>query len=250
MKALIVEDEIYNFNGLKNLILREYPQAEIDGPVTNLVDLERAMHDQQRYDVVYCDIRLEDGVCFSVFEQLEVTVPIVFTTAYSEFSLRAFDANGIAYLLKPIGQEALRKATDKALSMNRGSQDIAAMLESIGLKAPSNHLHYLRAITYDGSYILNLADVSHFTIGERHTYAIMADGSKHRIDYTLDALMQRLDPLMFFRANRQYIVSRRAIRRIQAYGNRQAVLKLTGYADTQVLVSKEQVSALHRWIEQ
>ena len=75
MKALIVEDEIYNFNGLKNLILREYPQAEIDGPVTNLVDLERAMHDQQRYDVVYCDIRLEDGVCFSVFEQLEVTVP-------------------------------------------------------------------------------------------------------------------------------------------------------------------------------
>lgn len=250
MKSLIIEDEIYNFEGLKKMILRAYPQAEIDGPVTNLVDLERTMIDQKRYDVIYCDIQLEDGVCFSVFESIEVATPIVFTTAYSEFALKAFEANGIAYLLKPVKPEELKRATDKALSLQRGAQDIAAMLESIGLKGHAAHLHYLKANTYDGAYIIDIANVNHFVTDEKKTYAMMNDGTKHRIDYTLEQLMQRLDPMMFFRANRQHIVSRHAIHRIQAYGNRQVVLKLVGYADTLVLVSKENVSTLNKWIEQ
>lgn len=250
MNALIIEDEIYNFEGLKRMILRAYPQAVIDGPVTNLVDLERKMMEQQRYDVIYCDIQLEDGVCFSVFEGIEVTTPIVFTTAYSEFALKAFEANGIAYLLKPVKPDELKKATDKALSMRNDGQNIAAMLESIGMKGHAAHLHYLKANTYDGAYIIDIANVSHFVTDEKKSYAMMTDGSKHRIDYTLEQLMQRLDPMMFFRANRQYIVSRHAIHRIQAYGNRQVLLKLVGYADTLVLVSKENVSTLNSWIEQ
>lgn len=250
MRALIIEDEIYNFENLKNLILRLYPQAEIDGPVTNLVDLERTMLDAQRYDVIYCDIRLEDGVCFSVFEGIDVTVPIVFTTAYSEFALKAFDANGIAYLLKPIKPEALRKATAKALSIGLGKQNIAAMLGTIGLSGHTAYLHYLRANAYDGSYIINIANVNHFVTDEKRVYAMMNDGTKHRIDYTLEQLMQRLDTMQFFRANRQYIVSRHAIHRIQAYGNRQVQIKLNNYDDTQVLVSKENVSVLNVWIEQ
>lgn len=250
MRALIVEDEIYNFESLKTMILRTYPQATIEGPVTNLVDLERAMLEQQRYDVVYCDIRLEDGLCFSVFEGIDVTTPIIFTTAYSEYALKAFDANGIAYLLKPVETEALRKATDKALSMSRGRQDFAAMLESIGMKGCATYLHYLKANTYDGAYIIDIADVSHFITDDRKSIAMMTDGQKHRIDYTLEQLTQRLDPIQFFRANRQFIVSRRAIHRIQAYGNRQMLIKLKGFADVQVVVSKETVAALNNWIEQ
>lgn len=250
MRALIVEDEIYNYNGLKNMILRAYPQAETEGSVTNLVDLEHAMLNQQHYDVVYCDIRLEDGVCFSVLEGMDISVPIIFTTAYSEYALKAFEANGIAYLLKPVKADALRKATDKALSLGHGRQDIAAMLKSLGLGGRPSCRHYLRATAYDGFYIISTADVSHFVAGEKKSYAMMTDGTKHRIDHTLDSLMQLLDPVQFFRANRQYIVSRKAIHRIQACGNRQVQLRLTGYADTQVLVSKENVPALNEWIEQ
>lgn len=250
MRALIVEDEIYNFEILKTMILRIYPQAEIEGPVTNLIDLERTMLDQQRYDVIYCDIRLEDGLCFSVFEGMEVTTPIIFTTAYSEYALKAFDANGIAYLLKPVETEALRKATDKALSVNRGRQDIAAMLESIGMKGCAAYLHYLKASTYDGAYIIDIAEVSHFVTDGKKSFAMMSDGTKHTINYTMEQLMQRLDPIQFFRANRQYIVSRSAIYRIQSYGNRQMLIMLNGYSDVQVLVSKERVKTLNEWIEQ
>lgn len=250
MKALIVEDEIYNFEALKRMVVRAYPQAEIEGPVTNVIDLEKAMTHQGDYDVIYCDIQLEDGQCFSVFDGLEVDTPIIFTTAYSEFALKAFEANGIAYLLKPVKADALAKATEKALSMGRGKQDIAAMLESIGLKERTTYLHYLCANTFDGSYIVDVAKVNHFTTDGKKTYAMMQDGTKHRIDYTLEQLMQRLDPMMFFRANRQYIVNRRAIHRIQTYGNRQMQLKLAGYDDTQVLVSKENAATLNNWIEQ
>lgn len=250
MKLLIVEDEIYNFESLKKMILRLYPQADVEGPVTNLADLERAMLSQQLYDVIYCDIRLDDGICFSVLEGIEIHKPIVFTTAYSEYALKAFDANAIAYLLKPVDVEALRKATDKALNMKPQQTDIAALIESIGLKGCVTHLHYLKANTYDGLYIIDIANVNHFVIDEKKTYAMMADGSKHCINYTLEQLMQRLDPMQFFRANRQYIVARRAIHRIQTYGNRQMLIKLKSYSDVQVIVSKENVGQLNNWIEQ
>jgi len=250
MRALIVEDEIFNFESLKALILRAYPQAEIDGPVANLIDLERTMLDQQRYDVIYCDIRLEDGICFSVFDGTDVITPIIFTTAYSEYALKAFDANGIAYLLKPVETEALRKATDKALSMRHGRQDFAAMLESMGMRGCATYLHYLKANTYNGAYMVDVANVNHFVTDGRKSYAMMNDGSKHTINYTMEQLMQRLDPLQFFRANRQYIVARRAIYRIQSYGNRQMLIKLNGYNDVLVIVSKERVLELNNWIEQ
>lgn len=250
MRALIVEDEIYNYESLKALILRAYPQAEIEGPVTNLIDLERMMLDPQRFDVVYCDIRLEDGVCFSVFEGMEVTIPIIFTTAYSEYALKAFEANGIAYLLKPIEAEALRKATDKALSLNHGQQNIAAMLECIGMKGGASYLHYLKANTYNGAYIVDISDVNHFVTDGKKSFAMMNDGTKHVVNYTIEQLMQRLDPVQFFRANRQYLVGRRAIYRIQSYGNRQMMIRLNGYNDVPMIVSKERVQALNSWIEQ
>lgn len=250
MKALIIEDEIYNFDCLKRMLLRAYPQTEIEGPITNLIDLERAMSSLQCYDVIYCDIRLEDGVCFSVFDDTDVTVPIIFTTAYSEFALKAFEANGIAYLLKPIGLEALKKATDKALSFGRANQNIVAMLESIRKNGHLSYQHYLKANTYDGSYIIDISNVNHFVSDKKKSYAIMADGTKHHIDYSLEQLTHRLNPLMFFRSNRQYIVNRHAIHRLQTYGNRQMLLILTDYNSTHVLVSKENVAVLNKWIEQ
>lgn len=250
MRALIVEDEIYNYKTLRSIILEDYPSAEIEGPITNLEDLERTMLDQQDYDVVYCDIRLEDGVCFSVLDVMEITVPIIFTTAYSEFALKAFDANGIGYLLKPVAPKKLRAATEKALKVGSGRQDIAAMLESIGAKGCASYLHYLKANTYDGAYIVEISNVNHFVTDGKKSFAMMNDGTKHTINYTIEQLAQRLDPTQFFRANRQYIVSRRAIFRIQSYGNRQMLIKLNGYGDVQVLVSKERVLGLNKWIEQ
>lgn len=262
MKALIIEDEIFNYNDLRDMLTQAYPQMEISEQVSNLADMERMMLSQHEYDVVYCDIRLEDGLCFSVLEQMEVTVPIIFTTAYSEFALKAFEVNGIAYLLKPIKDEALRKATDKALKLSeslkgKGKQpdstqfsSLLTLLSSLKPKIPATYIHYLKARTYDGSYIIDIAEVSHFVLEDGDTYAMMQDGKKNKIEYSLDTLSQKLDQKLFFRANRQCIVSRHAIYRIRTYDSRRLVIKLTAYPNEQIILSKETAALLDKWIEQ
>lgn len=250
MRVLIIEDETYNFESLKRKLLRLYPLADIEGPITNLVDLEQMLHYEQRFDVIYCDIRLEDGLCFTVLNANEIEVPIIFTTAYSEFALEAFDANGIAYLLKPIKDDALKKATEKALAMGSDSQRLANMLESIGLGEKQKVLHYLKANAYDGTYIVDTAEVNYFIATDKRAEACTTDGLKHRVNYTLEQLMQRLDPIQFFRANRQFIIARKAIHRIQNYGNRQLLVQIKNFDNIQILISKESVATFYDWIEQ
>ena len=232
------------------MLATAYPRMEIDGPVTNLVDMKQILLNSTDYDVIYCDIQLEDDTCFSVLEDIDITTPIIFTTAYNEFALKAFEVNGIDYLLKPIAPKKLHAATRKALTFGRGRQDIAAMLDSLGLKTKHKYLHYIKGYTFDGSYIINTTDVNHFIINEKKAYAMMNDGTRQLIEYTLDQLMQRLDPIMFFRANHQYIVNRNSIHRIQTWGNRQVLLKLTGFENEQIIVNKEKIKALNDWIEQ
>lgn len=261
MKALIIEDEVLNYNDLCDMLSRAYPEMEISRQVSSLVEMERKMLCQHNYDVVYCDIRLEDGLCFSVLEQLEISVPIIFTTAYSEFALDAFDSNGIAYLLKPIKQEALIKATDKALAISEKrkrecedadwslSSSLQAFLSSLKAQVQPSSVHYLKARTIDGIYIIDVAEVSHFLLEDGQVNAMMNNGNKHKVDYSLDMLMQKLDPMQFFRANRQYIVSRKAISRISTWDNRRLLIKLFKYPDEQIFVSRDNAGSLDKWIE-
>lgn len=249
MKVLIIEDEIYNFEDLKDMLIQLYPQIHVYGPVTNIIDLEQTLHKEKAFDIIFADIRLEDGLCFSVFEKTEVKTPIIFTTAYDEFALNAFKANGIAYLLKPIMKNELEKATHKALLLNRGEQDLRGMLTSLGFSIPAPYLHHIKAKTFDGIYVINVAQVNHFTLVGDHVFAMMMDGNKHRIPYSLDILMDKLDPNMFFRANRQYIINREAISRIRNYDNRKTIVTLTSYQDVTILISKSTSSLLDKWIE-
>lgn len=250
MKVLIVEDEIYVFKALRCMIQDEYPSAEIYGPIIDLIGLKQAMSEQSNYDVIYCDIRLEDGICFSVLDKIDVTTPMIFTTSYREYALEAFEANGIAYLLKPVNRQSLRKATDKAMSLTHGSLHNPESGEKRKRCEALPFMHYLKAEAYNGSLIINVVDVYIFMTDGKHSLAMMSNGTKYRIAYSLDKLMYRLNPMMFFRANRQYIINRNAIHRIQNYGNRQLVLSITNNDDIQVLVSKEKVALLYSWIEQ
>lgn len=134
--------------------------------------------------------------------------------------------------------------------MKFNNQNIVAMLESIGMKGKTSFVRFLKANTYDGALIINVTDVNCFMVDGKSTFAMMSNGTKNRIGYTLDGLMQRLDPMQFFRANRQFIVNRNAIYRIRNYGIRQVLLKIAGYDDIQVLVSKENIPVLNAWIEQ
>lgn len=248
MKVLIVEDEIYIFKALRCILQNEFPYVEVYGPIIDLTGLEQAMLEQTKYDIIYCDIRLEDGICFSVLKSFDIVTPIIFTTSYSEYALEAFKANGIAYILKPVNRDDLRIATEKALLLKNNCS--LSSLTNNKVKKETSYIHYLKAETYNGSLIINVAKVCFFTIDENNSYAIMSNEVKYRIGYTLDKLINRLDPMMFFRANRQYIINRNAIQRIQHYGNRQLSLTITSFDEIPILISKEKVGSFYQWIEQ
>jgi len=252
MKVLIVEDEIYSYNDLRDMLSELYPDIEVEGPITNLTDLSETLKNQADYDIIYSDISLEDGVCFSVYEHIELTAPVIFTTAYDDYALKAFDSNGIAYLLKPIMPDALKKATSKALQYMEGDKQkgLQQLLSSLHLKDTHTYSHHLKATAYDGSYIISVNDISHFKLEGKHVNAMMNNGTSHRIEYTLDKIMEKLDPILFFRANRQYIINRNSIKRIRTWDNRKKVIELHNYPDVNILVSKESVGRLEKWIEE
>lgn len=119
-----------------------------------------------------------------------------------------------------------------------------------GLGEKQKVLHYLKANAYDGTYIVDTAEVNYFIATDKRAEACTTDGLKHRVNYTLEQLMQRLDPIQFFRANRQFIIARKAIHRIQNYGNRQLLVQIKNFDNVQILISKESVATFYDWIEQ
>ncbi len=250
MKVLIVEDEIYNFNSLCKALTQIEPSIEIDGPVTNIEDMKTALQRQSDYTVIFSDIRLDDGLCFEAFERIEVTTPVIFTTAYDEYALEAFQNNGLAYLLKPIDTQDLAKALEKAKHIKLGSQDLAALLKQISMREEQSYRSRFLIQDYDGAHILDVNDINHIAKDGEKTTAYLNDGSIQRLQYeSLDEVASMLDPRLFFRANRQYIINIHSIQKIRSSFHQTQKIKLKGYPDLDISVSKDKVSKLRDWIE-
>lgn len=250
MRILIVEDESYNYKNLAASLLRVVPEAEIEGPVTDVVTLRKVLQRQGEYDMIFCDIRLDDGLCFDALSEVSVGPPLIFTTAYDEYALQAFRAGGISYLLKPIEPDELKQAVDKARQMKRGEQNISGLLELYGMQRAGSYAQRILVNQFDGMQILPVDRISHIAFEAGRVVAYLTDGTSLPLaDKTLDAILSRLDPASFFRANRQHIVRIDAIRRIHTWFRQTENIEMKGYADLRIKVSKEMVPAFHAWIE-
>lgn len=251
MKVLIIEDEYYSFENLSAYLLKLYPKAEIAQQITNIEQMHDALMNQDDYDIIFSDIRLDDGLCFEALKDVEITRPIIFTTAYDEYALKAFQTGGISYLLKPIEQDKLKKAIEKALQLNRGGQDMNELLQFYGIQKNDSYATRLLVNSFDGSCIIQISNINHIAFEESKVMAYMNDGSHYILnDKTLDAVIFRLNPNEFFRANRQYIIHINAIKKIHTWFRQTEVVEMRGYEKIRINISKEKVSAFHNWIEQ
>lgn len=250
MKVLIIEDERYSFENLSAYLLKLYHKAEIVQQVTSIEQMHDALMNQDDYDIIFSDIRLDDGLCFEALKDVEITRPIIFTTAYDEYALKAFQVGGISYLLKPIEQDKLKKAIEKALQLNRGGQDINELLQFYGIQKNEGYASRLLVNSFDGSSIIQVSDINHIVFEKSKVVAYMNDGSCHILnDKTLDAVILRLNPTDFFRANRQYIIRISAIKKIHTWFRQTEVVEMCGYEKIRISMSKEKVSVFHNLIE-
>lgn len=251
MRVLIIEDEPQAAARLTSLVQELQPSWSI---VATLDSVKRSVVwlKQNACDLILMDIQLADGLSFEVFDQVEVKTPVIFTTAYNEYALKAFKVNSIDYLLKPIDKDELVMALKKYSSLTGKLPVQDKMMESIGLAMQMLTKKYKeRFVIKVGEHLksIEVGEILFFFSLEKTTFAQTADGRKHILDFTLDQLDEVLNPAQFFRINRKYLVSVQAIKDMISYTNSRLKLILKTSDDDDVIVARERVQDFKNWLD-
>ena len=250
MNALVIEDEQLAAERLISLI----DQSGEDIQVLEQFDTVRDTVDyltqhQQNIDILFCDIQLADGLSFSIFEKIKVNTPVVFTTAFDEYSLKAFKVNSVDYLLKPIKQQDLNEALTKYQSIYRDKLEIDLSQLSQFFNQPVSYKE--RFLVKSGNKYYNKAveEVTYFSLDNKIVYLHDRETSKkYMTEFTLEELIKNhLDPKQFFRINRQFIVSIDAIAMMKPYPNQRLILQLKHGQLDELVLSREKVSSFKEW---
>ncbi len=199
--------------------------------------------------LIFSDIQLGDGLSFEIFEKTELICPIIFTTAYDQYAIRAFKANGIDYLLKPVKSENLEKAITKFKQFSRPAPitDITAIANLL-LERKSEYKSRFMIKVGEKIKIIPVEDIPAFYSMEKATFIFTSNQRNYVIDYSLDQLQTLLNPERFFRINRKYIVSLDYIDEIFAWSNSRLKIKITGLEEENIIVARDRTREFKEWL--
>ncbi|MBL7875581.1 MAG: response regulator transcription factor [Cyclobacteriaceae bacterium] len=253
-KVLIVEDESPAAEKLERYLHRYNEAIEVKGKVESVEEAVQWLEvHQATIDLIFMDIQLKDGVSLDIFKEVKVEKPVIFITAYNEYALNAFKMNGIDYLLKPITFTDLSASLQKAEALGAQLRWSDERTETI-----SKTLNAAVGKTYKNRFMVKLGDhiksvtsdqISLFFADGRDVYLITDQMRKFIIDYTLESLDEILDPKIFYRVNRSYIVNISAIQDVVVFSNSR--LKISPHVkwEPQIIVSREKVGAFKEWFD-
>ena len=246
MKALIVEDETAATVNLMSILSQVHPECMVLATLESVTDAVQWIESNPAPDVIFMDIHLADGDAFRIFERTDVAAPIIFTTAYDRYALEAFKVNSIDYLLKPIRTEELRRALDKLQRLTRTDRSQYA-----------NRVADIVAARHNTTFLIHVRDriipvkseqiAFCYTSSERITIHT-DDGAEYPYDKSLETIATSLSPVDFFRANRQFIISRRTIADISVWFGSRLSVNLTLPTPERIIISKARVPEFKRWI--
>jgi DNA-binding LytR/AlgR family response regulator len=252
MTILIIEDEPQAANRLETLILAVRPGSSIVGKLDSVKRAVAWLQTNPAPDIVFMDIQLADGLSFEIFTQVTVSSPVIFTTAYNEYALKAFKVNSIDYLLKPVDDDELNGAFKKFDSLVRQPAAAGKVMESIEYAMQMLTKKYKeRFVLKVGEHLksVEVKDILFFYSLDKATFAHTADGRKHILDFTLDQLEGLLNPDRFFRINRKYIVATDSIQDMISYTNSRLKLALKTSDDDDIIVARERVQPFKEWLD-
>jgi DNA-binding LytR/AlgR family response regulator len=255
MKTLIIEDEYPAAERLEKLIRKVDPSIEIIGVLGSIEAAGEWLQAHSLPDLIFSDIQLSDGLSFQIFEQFSVKAPIIFTTSYDEYAIKAFKVKSIDYLLKPIKLQELELAIGKFRDMQKAFSpvDYAMKIESLldNLKTTGSRKHKTRFLVkqHDQLVPVTQEEIAYFLTANELVCLVRKDGKQFLVDYTLEELDKLLDPQHFFRLNRQFIAAMPAIARIHTYFNGKLKLELKPETPHEVVVSREKAQVFKEWME-
>lgn len=253
MNVLIIEDELLATERLEHLIHQLGESHYILGNFDTVRDsVKYIKNNMDQIDLLFCDVQLADGLSFSIFDHIQVDVPIIFTTAYDEYSLKAFKHNSVDYLLKPVKYKELENAIakyERIHSRKNINREISELKDIF-----TNGTFKRRFLVQAGNkfYHKKIEEVCFFNIEEGVVFMHTKEpGKKYMVDYTLDELTAKhLDPKLFFRINRKSIVNIDAVDVVKNYLNQRLQLKLSVPHSESLVVSREKVSQFKQWLNE
>ena len=254
MKVLIIEDEPIAATRLEKLLLASKHQIDVVAKLDTIKRTVDFLENQEQPDLAFMDIQLADGLCFDIFDLVQVKCPVIFTTSYDQYAIRAFKVNSIDYLLKPLDPGELYNAINKFNYLSKkysekSSPESMALQEAIRmLKSKSYKERFMVKV---GEHIksISVEDINHFVSQEKATFAHTTDSRRYILDHTLDQLTEMLDPKQFFRINRQFIISIHGFTDIISYSNSRLKLNLKNDNTMDAIVSRERVQDFKDWLD-
>ncbi len=258
MNVVIVEDEIPAAEKLERYLFRYDPDIQVLAKLQSVSDsvawFKENLH---QVDLIFMDIQLIDGQSFAIFEQVEITKPIIFTTAYDEYALKAFEVNSIAYLLKPITFPDLSSAIDRlnllqsSSSTSQVDDPIAIGIKELLAGITNQQKYKSRFMIKIGEHIRSVTvdKILFFYAEGRNAYITTDQGRRLIIDYKLEDLETILEPKLFFRVNRTFIININAINDVLVYSNSRLKIITEIKAEKEIIVSREKVAAFKQWFD-
>ncbi len=248
MRALIIEDETAAARNLQSMLESLESEIEVVGITESIADTIEWFAENEAPDIVFMDIHIADGESFRIFDSIDITSPIIFTTAYDQYALEAFKVNSIDYLLKPLKEEDLQRALDKwrrisNIERNEYRDRIDTMVSTQRKRNDVFLIH-----VKDKLVPLQASEVAYFYTSNERVTAHLANGVSYPIDKTLEALQISLPEYDFFRANRQFIISRKAVKDISVWFGSRLSLNLTVEIPERIVISKARVPEFKRWL--
>lgn len=255
MKVLIIEDEILTSRRLRQLILAADDAIEIVDVLDSIESSVEWFGSNSVPDLVFMDIQLSDGLCFEIFNRVNVDCPVVFTTAFDEYAIQAFRVNSIDYLLKPVKPDDVIRSLEKYNKLKNqyvpsfSSLDFREILRNMSGSRPIYKSRFL--VKTGQSFIrVDCKDIAYFHTENKLTYIILFNGRKYLADHTLDLLEKELDPSVFFRISRQFIVSINSVESVHLYFGGSLKLNITPAIDDEVIVSRRRTVGFREWMDQ
>jgi len=249
MKVLIIEDESLAAGKLEKMLLEIDPSITVIGKLVSIKESVRWLM-QNSADIIFLDIQLSDGISFSIFEQVAVNTPVIFTTAYDQYAVRAFQLNSISYLLKPIRKSDLAESLNKYRSLKAVfSIDFESLMAQLQGKEPGFKKRFMIQM---GEKIrkIEVPEIAWFYVLGKSVWLRTFQGNSYPVEFSLDRLEAILDPAVFFRINRGYLVSIDSISNMTAWSRGRIKLELKPKSDNELdtIVSIDRSAAFRKWL--
>lgn len=252
MKILIVEDEELAVKKLQKTLTAVDDTIEVAGVTDSIKSTVDWLQDNPAPDLVLMDIELADGQSFEIFKLTEVKSPVIFTTSYDEYALKAFKVNSVDYLLKPVQQDELQAALDKYKKLKGGNKaDISLdhLVKELQQKLQPKEFRKRFLVKHAQKLVsIEVEDIAYFYSDGRLNFFKTNDNRKFVVDYTMDELEDMLDPEQYFRISRSFYVSVGSIDKIEDYFGNRLILQLRPVVDKEALVSREKVTDFKKWM--